>query len=279
VPQLSGNNSWTGSNDFSGATSFYGRRGSGAPASGECDAAAEVGQLYLRDDAAAANATLYICSKTGASSYAWELVAGGSGTVTPSSTDTLTNKTLDVEGTGNSITTASKMWLQAVTCTGTTASLNWDTIATLAPATACTAGATNTGLIRGLATFSDSEVSQMQTHFALPSDWTGAIDLKLKWQSAAHDPALHVVWQAATVCVADGEVNDAAWNTASTVSSHAKDTTLQTNDAAIAGLTATGCAAGEMLHLKVFRDPTNAGDDLAAAAELIGVEVTTRRAQ
>jgi hypothetical protein len=34
-----------------------------------------------------------------------------------------------------------------------------------------------------------------------------------------------------------------------------------------------------LLHLKVFRDPDDAGDDLAAAADLIGVEITTRRAQ
>jgi hypothetical protein len=191
---------------------------------------------------------------------------------------TLTNKTLDVEGTGNSITTVQKVWFDAVNCTGTTASLNWDTIATLAPIAACSAGTTNTGLIRGLAAFADgTDVYQMQTHFALPSDWTGAIDLRFKWQTSAITGS--VVWQAATVCVADAEVNDAAWNTASTVTDAAKGTTLQTNDASIAGLTTTGCAAGELLHLKIFRDPAHASDDLAAAANLIGVEVTTRRAQ
>ena len=196
---------------------------------------------------------------------------------TLTSTSALTGKTIDAEATGNVITTVQKAWLQAATCTGATANLNWDTIATLAPATACTAGTTNTGLIRGLAAFSNSEISQMQTHFALPSDWTGAVDLKFKWQTSAITGS--VVWQAATVCVADAEVNDAAWNTASTVTDVSKGTTLQTNDAAITGLTATGCAAGEMLHLKVFRDPAHASDDLAATADLVGVEVTLRRAQ
>jgi hypothetical protein len=191
---------------------------------------------------------------------------------------TLTNKTLDVEGTGNSITTVQKVWFDAVNCTGTTATLNWDTIATLAPTASCSAGTTNTGLIRGLAAFADgTDVYQMQTPNALPSDWTGAVDLKFKWQTSATSGS--VVWQAATVCVADAEVNDAAWNTASTVTDAAKGTTLQTNDASIAGLTTTGCAAGELLHLKIFRDPAHASDDLAAAANLIGVEVTTRRAQ
>jgi len=203
--------------------------------------------------------------------------SGLTGAITAGSTDTFTNKTLDVEATGNIITTVQKMWFEAVNCTGTTPSLNWDTIATLAPATACTAGTTNTGLIRGLASFSNAEISQMQTHFKLPGDWAGAIDLKFKWQTSATSGS--VVWQAASICVADAEVDDVAWNTASTVTDVAKGTTLQTNDASITGLTTTGCAAGELLHLKVFRDPAHASDDLAAAADLIGVEVTTRRAQ
>ena len=203
--------------------------------------------------------------------------SGLTGAITAGSTDTFTNKTLDVEATGNIITTVQKIWFEAVNCTGTTPSLNWDTIATLAPATACTAGTTNTGLIRGLASFSNAEISQMQTHFKLPGDWAGAIDLKFKWQTSATSGS--VVWQAASICVADAEVDDVAWNTASTVTDVAKGTTLQTNDASITGLTTTGCAAGELLHLKVFRDPAHASDDLAAAADLIGVEVTTRRAQ
>jgi hypothetical protein len=203
--------------------------------------------------------------------------AGCSAGITASSSESLTNKTLDVEGTGNSITTVQKIWIQAATCAGTTGALNWDTIATLAPAAVCSAGTTNTGLIRGTASFLKTEVDQIQTHLMLPSDWSGAIDLRFKWQTAATTGS--VVWQAAAICVADAEVNDAAWNTASTVTDAAKGTTLQTNDATITGLTATGCAAGELLHLKVFRDPDHASDDLDDTASLIGVEVTTRRAQ
>lgn len=169
---------------------------------------------------------------------------------------------------------AKKFWIQAVNCDGTTASLNWDTLATLKPTAACTAGTTNTGLMRGLASFSNSEISQMQVHFSLPSTWGGAIDLKFRWQTSATTGS--VVWQAATMCVADGEVDDAAWNTASTVTDAAKGTTLQVNEATITGLTVTGCSAGELLHLKVFRDPDHANDDLAATADLKGVEVSLR---
>lgn len=230
-------------------------------------------RAYLSTKKVAAGTGITVSEATGHATVAVDT----SVVPTLDSTSTLTNKTIDAEGTGNVITTVQRAWFQAVNCTGTTASLNWDTIATLAPATACTAGTTNTGLIRGLAAFSNSEISQMQAHLALPSDWTGAIDLKFKWETSATSGS--VVWQAAAICVADAEVNDAAWNTASTVTDAAKGTTLQTNDASITGLTATGCAAGEILHLKVFRDPAHASDDLAATADLIGVELTMRRAQ
>ena len=83
----------------------------------------------------------------------------------------------------------------------------------------------------------------------------------------------------ATICVADAETDDPAFNTASTVTDAAKGTTNQTNDATVTGITTTGCAAGELLHLKVFRDSAHASDTLAATARLIGVELTMRRTQ
>jgi hypothetical protein len=49
------------------------------------------------------------------------------------------------------------------------------------------------------------------------------------------------------------------------------------NDATLTGVTITGCAAGELLHLKVFRDPGHASDSLSATAKLVGVELTYRR--
>jgi len=51
-------------------------RGSGAPASSACDAAAEVGKVYVRQDTAAEKASLYICANTAAMTYAWELSSG-----------------------------------------------------------------------------------------------------------------------------------------------------------------------------------------------------------
>ena len=247
--------------------------GSGAPAAGACDAAAEAGTIYYRTDDTSGAGGHYGCAQTGSGTYGWVLLSG-SGAVTASSTDTFTNKTLDVEGTGNSITVTSKVWLLAAGCQNATASLLWDTPTSNPAVAACVTG-TNTQ--KGVADFADgANALSMQQTLLLPSDWTGAIDAKFKWFSATTSG--DVVWQIATSCVADAETDDPAFNTASTVTDTAKGTTNQTNDATITGVTATGCAAGELLHIKVTRDPAHASDNHAATARLIGVELTLRRA-
>lgn len=52
-------------------------RGNGVPAAGLCSTAADVGKIYFRADPAAANSTQYNCANIAASTYAWELGAGG----------------------------------------------------------------------------------------------------------------------------------------------------------------------------------------------------------
>jgi hypothetical protein len=102
------------------------------------------------------------------------------------------------------------------------------------------------------------------------------VDATIKWMTSATSG--DVVWQLATICVADAETDDPAFNTASTVTDTAKGTTLQTNDAAITTVTVTGCAAGELMHLKILRDAAHASDTLAATARLIGIELVIREA-
>jgi len=56
--------------------------GAGAPASGRCDDASEAGQVYVRNNAGAADASLYVCVNNGVLTYGWEgpfAVAGGGG--------------------------------------------------------------------------------------------------------------------------------------------------------------------------------------------------------
>ena len=200
--------------------------------------------------------------------------AAESCTSVASDTVTFTNKTYDTEGTGNVFTISEKKWFPAAGCDNATAGSIWD-LPTSNPAVAACVTGTNTQ--KGVLDFADgaNSLSAQQT-LILPSDWTGAIDAKIKWFSSTTTG--DVVWQVATICVADAETDDPAFNTASTVTDTTKGTANQTNDASISGVTATGCAAGELLHLKVFRDPANASDNLGGTARLIGVEVTIRRA-
>lgn len=192
---------------------------------------------------------------------------------------TITNMTVDGEGTGNSITLTSKVNFAPVGCAGTTGTLLLDTMATLAPTATCTAGATNTTLIQGYADFPDSDGDySLQTSFRLPADWTGAIDLQVYWKAAATTG--DVVWQVATMCTADAEIEDVAWNTADAFAADtAKGTTLQINTVSKTGITTTGCAAGELMHIKFLRNRTQASDTIAGVVSLRNVEMTLRRAQ
>ena len=189
-------------------------------------------------------------------------------------TDTLTNKTLNAEGTGNTLTVPVKIWLPMAGCNNATAALAWDSPTTNPAVAACVTG-TNTQ--KGVADFADgANALSLQTSIRLPSDWTGALDADFLWFGATTTG--NVVWQLATICVADAETDDPAFNTASTVTDAAKGTANQLNNASITSVTTTGCAAGELMHLKVIRDPANASDTYADTARLIGITLTMRRA-
>lgn len=186
---------------------------------------------------------------------------------------TFTNKTMDVEGAGNVFTTVRRVYFPAAGCNNTTAGSVWD-LPTSNPAVAACKTGTNTQM--GTLDFADSSNLSAQITYMLPTTWTGTIDARIKWLTSATSG--DVVWQLSTICVADAETDDPAFNTASTVTDTAKGTTLQTNDAAITTVTVTGCAAGELMHLKIQRDAAHASDNLAATARLIGVELAVREA-
>lgn len=199
--------------------------------------------------------------------------AAGTDYTSPSSTETVTNKTLDAEGTGNLITVPWKVWMRSGWCQNATPGSTWSTPVTDPAVLACNTG-TNTQ--KATWDFADGANSlSVQNNLMMPSDFTGTVDLRFKWFTSATSGS--VVWQAQTICVADAETSDPAFNAASTVTDAAKGTTLQDNDATITGLTVTGCAAGELLYLRVFRDPSHGSDTLAATAQLRGVEITFRR--
>jgi hypothetical protein len=190
----------------------------------------------------------------------------------------ITAMTVDAETSGVTITIPVKYNIKPVGCSGTTGTLLLDTNATLAPTATCTAGSTNTTLMQAYADFPDSDGEyQFQDKFRLPADWAGAIDLQLYWKAAATSG--DVVWQVATLCRADAEIEDAAWNTAQAFAADtAKGTTLQLNTVTLTSLTTTGCSAGEMFYFKIFRQRTHASDSITGVVSLSHGELTVRRA-
>lgn len=239
------------------------KTGTGSP---EAAVTAGVSSIYFRTDGADGTALAY--KGSGSGNTGWVFPA------TAASTNTFTNKTLDVEGTGNVLTVTEKRLFPGAICQNATAISEWST-PTSNPATFTCVTGTNTQ--KGALTFTDdgSTVLSAQTQTWLPSDFSGTVDARIRWYTSATSG--NVIWSLATICVADAETSDPAYNTASTVTDAAKGTTLQDNDAAITSVTITGCAAGELLYLKLSRDP-GGSDTLGATANVRAVELTIRRA-
>ncbi len=196
------------------------------------------------------------------------------------SSGNVNNVTLNVEGTGNAVTTVSKIWFDGAGCQNTTALLNWDTPTAAAAVAACRTG-TNTQ--QGTLDFAtDSGSLTAQRKFRLPSDWAAGsnIDALVTWNTAAI--VNDVVWQIAIACAADAESDDPAFTDDVFTADTAKGTANQLNDTVSNTVTTTGtCAAGEMAYVRIKRDAAHASDTLAAAttARLIGVELAIRRTQ
>jgi len=160
---------------------------------------------------------------------------------------------------------------KAAVCQNTASSLGFSTPTSNAPTAACVTG---TNSQYAVAEFDADTDESVQDHFGLSASWTGNIDLTIKWRIAATTG--DVVWAVQTACVADGESLDPAWNTASTVTDTAQGTTLRMNSATMSAVTVTGCAAGEELFFRLYRDANNGSDTVAGDAFMVSAQWTVR---
>lgn len=170
-----------------------------------------------------------------------------------------------------------KVWLPAAGCNNATAGTIWDLGAT-APTPTCVGSNAPKGVLR----FPDSDGDYAAfTHLALPADFlaSAALDARIVWKTSSSTTSHSVTWQVATICVADDEAFDPAFNAPSTVTADAKAAADDVIVTALTGITKTGCAAGELMHVKVLRNRTEASDDLVGTVDLVGVELTYRRTQ
>ena len=161
---------------------------------------------------------------------------------------------------------------QAAICQGTTAGTNFTLPASNAPAAACISG---TNVLTGELPFDAATDESIQSWLPLTAGWTGAIDVIVRYRTAAITG--DVAWAIQTTCVAVGETSDPAFNAANTVIDTALGTTLQENEATMTGITTTGCAAGERLFFRFFRDADNASDTMTGDAGLLALTFTMRR--
>jgi hypothetical protein len=207
--------------------------------------------------------------------------AAGSATVSiPTATDTLvgrattdalTNKTIDAEAAGNTITLPFFVQVPAAGCNNATASPNWDLPTTNAPTPNCLTG-TNTQ--QGTIDFDDTAARTMQTSFVLPPGWTGNVDVDIDWLVTAGGGSNTVKFTVATACSAAGATFDPAFNAANTITSGTVGANNAVNVTSQTAITMTGCAAGNVLHIKFGRDNT---DTSTATVRVVNVAFTIRR--
>jgi len=171
----------------------------------------------------------------------------------------------------------SKILLDFASCVGAAAFINWDDDG--AAGTEPTAACNDTGAItRPSADFAGGAVNTIQRTIKVPSDWDSgsAVDIVIRYVTVAAGPSGNVEFDISTVCNAVGASWDSAFNAAQTITDAVGSQNFL-NDATQAGVTMTGCAAGEDLTIQVSRDGTNdTNNDLAKA---LYAEITLRRTQ
>ena len=201
--------------------------------------------------------------------------ASGNATITTMGPSVLRAAHQNVAMVNRGFTSTSYLQLDFAGCVGATAGLLWDDDAT--GATAPTAACNDTGTLqRPSADFSGSAVNAVVRTITLPPDWTGNIDLTIRYVSVAASPTGNVEWDIQTACRAAGETWDGSFNAAQTITDAVAAQNVL-NDATQSTVTVTGCAAGEDMQLKVSRDGTNdTNNDLAKA---LWARLTLRRLQ
>jgi hypothetical protein len=226
-----------------------------------------------------ANACNYI-RKLASSKY-WEIQnSAGTSILRVSEDGSITNMTLDVEGTGNTITVTEEKWWDVVAVQAGAAAHIWNTPSSNAPAATVDPDSTNT--IKGYAAFDATTDESFEMNWVLPTGFTGAIDVHFIWKAAATSGA--VGWCAQLIRVADGSTSDPAYPAQASgncVSDTAKGTTLQENHATISGVTCTSCTARDHVYVRISRDANGGAvtDDMTGDAHLMKVGRTWRVAK
>jgi hypothetical protein len=197
--------------------------------------------------------------------------------VARATTDTLTGKTIDGEGTGNAITLTSEIVIVAAGCDNATASKGLDSPTANGPSATCFGTAPDRFAYLDFA--DGASALTASGHFRLPTGWTGTIDLDLYWACSAGTCSTNSVsWNIQTICVANGEdYLNPTYNALQEIVDAGLATLHLRNEASLASVTTTGCAQEETFFFQINRDPPDASDTFLATAGLLEMVWTLRR--
>lgn len=114
-------------------------------------------------------------------------------------------------------------------------------------------------------------------HFniAMPKGWNeGTVTFRVFWSTTATDTD-GVAWGLQAVSVSDGNAIDASWGTAVVVTDDAQSAAGDVLATAESGAVTIGGtpAEGDLTFFRIFRDVSDASDDMTEDALLIGVQI------
>lgn len=115
-----------------------------------------------------------------------------------------------------------------------------------------------------------STVESAHWQFRMPTDYSSGGTLKLQWMANGTSNA--VKWQAQVGAVTPADADtplEHAYAAAATVTTNVNTTEARRLTESSITLTMDSAAAGDLLQLVVFRDPSDAADTSTADAELI----------
>ncbi len=199
--------------------------------------------------------------------------------MTEASTNTVTEKTIDAEASGNVITIPEERWFDVAGCNDTVAGPILDVPTANAAVPLCDTG-TNTQ--KGVLGFDASTDQATHYKFRLKTGFTGAIDYIFRFKMASATSGT-IGWCAQLIRVAVGASSDPAFPAQAAgncVSVTVPGTAGLEAEATLSGATCTSCVATDLVYVRISRDANGGAvsDTATGDGYLIGFLERTRRA-
>jgi hypothetical protein len=126
--------------------------------------------------------------------------------------------------------------------------------------------------------FADGTRTNANWAMPMPSDYNGGTITAVFYWVCGNASTNSVRWGLQGRAYADGDAIDQAFGTAQEVTDANQANDDVNISAATPAITLGGTpAAGNFVQFRAFRDPANAGDNLAATAELLAIRITYTR--